>query len=157
MKLMTSNFGEIEVDQNQVITFEDGLPGFENLKQFTIIYDEENGLFSFMQSLEEDNICFTLINSLDIIKNYSFEVDDQLIAGLGPMGDKGLALYSIVVIPDNFENITANLLAPIIINMDTMKGMQVILNEENYQVKHPIYDYLLTYLKKDGESYVGVK
>ncbi|WP_105616948.1 flagellar assembly protein FliW [Vallitalea okinawensis] len=152
MEIKTRNFGTIEIEDDQILTFEDGIPGFEKLNKFALINDKKDYPFAFLQCVSDGDISLTIINPYDLIKDYSFEVDDTLIENLGQIKENNLAIYVVVVIPDNIEKITANLKAPIIINIEAKKGIQVALRNDNYQIKHPVFNELLACLSTEEEE-----
>lgn len=148
MLLNTANFGELEVKEDEVIIFEDGLPGFESIKKFIIINtDEENSLFSWLQSLENPNLAFVIINPVYFRKDYLVTIDDVTISSLKIEAQEDVAIYSIVVVPKDVSKISANLKAPLIINLKNKKGKQVILDNGEYHVRH----YILEELQKQGD------
>lgn len=146
MEIKTRNFGTLEIEEDKILTFQDGIPGFEKLSKFTLINNKEEQPFAFLQSIDDPDISLTIINPYDLIIDYSFEVDDAILRSLGEIKENNLGIYAVIVIPNEIEKITANLKAPIIINVESKKGMQVTLVNEKYQIKHPIYAELLTSL-----------
>jgi flagellar assembly factor FliW len=148
MLIQSRYFGEIEVDDNTIITFEEGIFGFSNYHRFAIIYDNE--FFCWLQSVEDKEVALPMIQTTMIFTDYCPEVDDNMILKIGELNQEDLLIYTIVVVPENIENMTTNLKAPIIVNTKTNKGIQVILNEE-YEVKHNLYDYLKQVKQKAGE------
>ena len=141
MIIETKNFGEITIDEDSIITFEKGIPGFEQRTKFILIVEQDCPC-CWMQSIEEPNLAFFLIDPLSFCPEYGPDVDDKYIEMLGEPVIDDLVLYAIVVIPDDIKNMTANLKAPVIINTKTRKGMQVYLEKSNYLMKYNIYDKL---------------
>lgn len=133
MKYLTRDFGEIEINESEIINFIQPIYGFEQLKKFTIIHDEEIGeSIAWMQSLENSSICFVLINSLSIDYNPKIPVDVK-----NQIGESKLECWVIAVVKDDFRQTTVNLKSPLFINFQTKSAMQVIL-EEDYPVKYQI-------------------
>ncbi|MCR5518170.1 MAG: flagellar assembly protein FliW [Lachnospiraceae bacterium] len=145
MKINTKNFGEIEIDDNKVIEFPNGIIGFDDLKKFTIIYDSEKedtqGIM-WLQSLDEEGFAMPVVNPLFVTDNYDPKVEEDLIKGIGDFSDEDLIVFCTVSVPIDIKNLSVNLKAPILINTATKKGIQVIVENEEYEVKHGIYDYL---------------
>lgn len=81
---------------------------------------------------------------------YSPEVDDEIIQSIGKLTQKDLDVYTIVVIPEDIQKMTTNLRAPIIINRETKKGIQAVVNDEEYDVRHNLYEQIQK-LKEAGE------
>ncbi len=136
MKLETKNFGTIEFENDAVITFESGLPAFEDKKQFVIIAEPDTD-FYYLQCTEDGDLSLVLIDLGGIMPNYNPLVNEEQLQELGKI-DNNLSIYNVCVIRDNIENMTINLMAPIVINNDTNKGKQVILENEEYSVKHTL-------------------
>lgn len=140
MKLRTKNFGEIEIDEQKIIDFPEGLLGFEEEKQFVIINteDEENP-FQWLQSVTNPNLAFVIINPFFVYPNYDIVIPKTAQERLKIQNKKDLIIYSIVVVPENIEKMTANLLGPVIININEKLGKQVILDDNRYSTKHYIF------------------
>lgn len=149
MTIKTRNFGEITIDENKVILFEDGIPGFPELKKFLLMLDnEESSPFYWLQSIEDNNICFVIMDLLNIIPDYNPLVEKELIEELGESDAEDLLVYNVAVIPKDIEKMSVNLKAPIVINSRTRKGRQVIANNEEYSIKFYLYEKL----KKDKKA-----
>ena len=140
MILNTKNFGEIEVREEDVLEFEYGIPGFENMTQFVILgkTDDENSPFFWLQSVQNSNLAFVIMNPRDLVPDYEVEID-MFTANLLKIKDENDALiYSIVTVPEDISKISINLKAPIVINAKNNKGCQVVLENEKYRFKHII-------------------
>ena len=141
----TKNFGTIDISEDKVITFPRGIMGFEQLKQFAIIFDSDKGDNSkimWLQSMDEPAFAMPVIDPLMVTDGYNPMVEDELLTEIGECnGDNILALVTLTVTSD-ITKITANLKAPIVINTDTKKACQIVVENDEYEIKHPIYDYL---------------
>jgi flagellar assembly factor FliW len=124
MKLVTDQFGEVEFEENIIIKFDDGIFGFEELKNFLVI-NEKEGLFYWLTSVEKPEIVFPLFPVA--LLNESFETKEDW----QPFG--------IVKLDKHPENITVNLKAPVYINHDIKKGYQKIIDTEKYPVDYPLF------------------
>jgi len=143
MLLKTRHFGEIEVDDEKIITFDAGLPGFEELKDFLIIEgSDDTSPFKWLQCVSDPQIAFAIANPFMIVRDYDFEISDEDAARLGIEKGEDIAVYAIVVVPENPERMTMNLKAPLIINSRNRKGAQIILDTDKYTVRHYILDEL---------------
>ena len=140
----TKVFGEIEVDESKLICFEDGILGFPELKRFMLIHDEENSgeFISWMQSIDEPGFAMPVIDPLRVCPDYNPEVEDELLKSLGDITEDELLVLVTVTVPPEIEKMTSNLKAPFIINAGTLKACQIILEDEQYLVKYPIYEVL---------------
>lgn len=129
---------DIEFDENATITFENGLYGFEDLKKYIIIDDSEGGNpFKWMHSLEED-ICFVVIDPRYVDPGYDFFLKEDAVQKLKADKSTEFMILSIVVVTDKIEDMTVNLRSPIVINSVNNKGVQVILDDEKYGIRHKV-------------------
>ena len=145
MLIKTRYFGEIDVDNTKIITFEDGLIGFENLKQFTLIYNNESessGTITWLQSLDEPLVAFPALSPFYVMTDYNPIVEDEVLDSLGQLTEENTAIFLTLTVPSDITKMTTNLKAPIIINVDTKKGCQVIAENPDYVVKYNIYDVI---------------
>lgn len=141
MKIISRNFGEIDFEEEKIIDFEEGIPGFKDLKKYIIIEDPES-TFCYLQSVEEKNICFIIINPFLLCKDYTIDIKEQEIEALGGGNEEKIGVYVIATVVGPLEEATVNLVAPIIIQNETKKGMQVILENTKYGTKHKIVELL---------------
>lgn len=143
MKLQTRNFGEIDFNEQAIITFENGIPGFNELKKYILIEDqEENSPFSYLQSVEDGNISFILANPYTFKKDYRAEIKEEYVAALGGGSVEDFSIYVIVTLQESIETATLNLLAPIILQAHTKKAKQVILEHSGYTTRHKLLELL---------------
>lgn len=139
MKVNTRYFGEIEIGEEKVIHFEDGLLGFEQYKDYTIIYDveaEDEPFFSWMQCVTEQSLAFPVVNPLKVCKDYNPVVEDELLAGLGDMQEDDLVVFLLATVPQDVQKTSVNMKAPLVINAGTRRGIQIVAENEDYEVKH---------------------
>ena len=143
MKLQTKNFGTIEFDENKAIIFEEGIPGFNELKRYIIIEDEEeDSPFAYLQSIEDGGVSFIIISPFVLKQDYTIEIKDQYVAALGGGSSQDFSVFVIATMIDKFELATVNLVAPLIIQSETRRGMQVILEKTSYTTRHNIVELL---------------
>lgn len=138
MTIKTKFFGEMEIDEKQIINFVDGIPGFSEYKQYVIINDEELG-FTFLQSVDEWSLCFITLPPAAIVGDYSFDLSDETVEKLELEKPEDAATLAILNIPEDFKKMTANLRAPIVINTKNNKGIQELLDGDNYSMKHQVF------------------
>jgi flagellar assembly factor FliW len=140
MLISTEVFGEIQIDKETIIKFKEGLLGFEEEKEFAIIDTEDkDSPFSWLQSINTPELAFVIINPFYAFPDYEFIVPKKIQEKLEIQDEKDIAIYSIVVIPEDMEKMTANLLGPIIININKKLGKQLILDDNRYSTKHFIF------------------
>lgn len=153
MKAATRLFGEIEIDESKIITFEDGIIGFSDMKKFTLIFDEEKEgrpSISWLQSMDEPEIAFPVMDPLFVCETYNPSVEEELLKNLGTIKEDNLYVLVTVTVPQNIKELAVNLKAPIVINTDTRKASQIIV-EDDLPVRYRIYEILEEAKKKAGE------
>lgn len=145
MQITTRFFGDIEIDDQKILHFEEGLIGFENLKKFTLIYnsEEENSKsIIWLQSLDEPMVAFPMINPFYVMTDYNPMINDEVLDSLGELKEENTALFLTLTVPADITKMTTNLKAPIVINAETKKGCQVIAENPEYVIKYNIYDVI---------------
>lgn len=140
VKLNTRNFGKIEIDEESIIEFPNGIPGFEDRKKYVLINnpDEENP-FQWLQSVDNSDLAFVVINPFLVKFDYDIVLPESAIEILKIEDEKDIALYTIVVVPENIEEMTTNLSGPIVINVKERLGKQIALDDSRYSTKHYIF------------------
>ena len=122
------------------ITFKDGIPAFEEYKNYQIEIDEDNP-FHKLQSLDQAELSFIIIDPFTIKPDYDFNLTDSTIEKLEIENVKDIAVYTMVTISnDDYKNMTTNLLAPMIINTKNNLAKQIILTDTDYKTKHKIIE-----------------
>lgn len=155
MLIKTKHFGEIELNEDKIIYFEKGVFGFEDYTKYTLLYDNDGAgqpEISWLQSLEEPSLAIPVINPFVVKKDYNPEVDDELLQPLGNVTEENVVVLISVTVPVDVEKISANLKAPFIINSDTRKGAQIIVENPDYAVKYYFYEnFIADHAVKEGK------
>jgi len=139
MKINTKYFGQIEVNDSEQITFGKGLFGFEENKSFFVLsFDEEDDTLQCLQSAEDPNLAFVILNPFSILDSYDPLLIKEDLADLDAQGDTSLVFYSIAVLHDDFKDTTVNLKCPVVINLEKKLAKQVILEDSSYSLRHPM-------------------
>lgn len=140
MKVQSSLLGELEIEENRIIHFPEGIPAFEREKQFVIIPMDEGGPFYYLQSILNPDLCLIIAQPFTFFPKYEVEIADEDMARLGmEPGNPNLAIYVVLTIPEDFKFTTANLLAPVIINPENRLAIQYIAIKTSYTTRHPIF------------------
>jgi len=139
-KVSTVRFGEIEVDESKVVHFSQGIPAFEEEHEFLIIPYDETSPYVFLQSLATPDLAFLMTMPFLFFQDYEFEIDDDSLARLGIKSQEELLIYVLLTLPGGkVQEMTANLMAPIIINTTNMQARQVVLDKSRYNTKHRLF------------------
>ena len=120
------------------LVFEKGLPGFENYKNFEINEIEENQKFKVINSIDDKNIGFIAVSPFDIKKDYEIKLDDDTINSLKIDKPEEVLLLNIVTLGKKLENSTVNLKAPLVISIKNNLGVQLILQDDKYNIKETL-------------------
>ena len=148
MLVRTRLFGEIDLDDNKIIYFENGIFGFEDYKRYTLLFDSEEGERSditWLQCLDEPELAIPVISPFIIKEDYNPEVEDELLKPLGEVNEENIVLLTSITVPADPEKVSANLKAPFVINSDTRKAAQVIVENLDYEIKYYFYEPLMAY------------
>lgn len=145
MQIQTKYFGEVEIEESKIIHFNRGLMGFEEYKDYTIIYDIESkgNKISWLQCATEPTIALPIMNPLDVVANYNPSIASASLDELEGLSEENMAIFTIVTVPSNVKNMTINLKAPIIINSQTTQAIQVIADNKEYSVRNNLYELLI--------------
>lgn len=154
MLIKTRHFGEIDLDESKIITFDNGILGFEDYKNYTLLYDDENGErpdISWLQSLDEPSLAIPVISPFLVMQDYNPDIEDEYLKPLGEINETNIVVLVSITVASEIEKISANLKAPFIINSDTRKGAQIIVENPEYQIKYRFYDQLKAHkARKEG-------
>lgn len=140
---MSTRFGELEVDEEIVITFPEGLIGFEQCRRFVVVRHEESSAFRWLQSLDMPAVAFPIIEPNQVRPDYAPTIGDADARALDLDSDTHALLFTIVTVPPGQpQEMTVNLLGPLVINVLTRRGRQVIVQDEDYTTRHRVVDEL---------------
>lgn len=143
MILETKHFGQIELKDEDIILFEEGILGFEDVKKFGLISNEDpESPFCWLQAIDRPELAFAMVDPFAIKKDYDFDLKEETVSALEIDSPTQVNVLSIVVVPEDLNKISMNLKAPIVINSEKKKAAQVILDTDRYTVRHYIMDEL---------------
>ena len=139
-KIMTSRFGEIDVEDDAVIHFSAGIPAFEEEHEFLIIPYGADGTYVFLQSVKTPDLAFLMTMPLTFFPDYEFTIDDDVERELELTSPDDVLIYTVLTLSGKeIRDLTANLIAPIVINAKTRKGKQIVLDRSPYTTKHRLF------------------
>lgn len=139
-KVNTLRFGEVEVAEDKVVHFADGIPAFEDEHEFVIVpYDEESP-YVFLQSLTTPDLAFLMTVPFIFFPEYEFEIDDENQNKLELTKQEDMVVYTLLTINGGkVKDMTANLMAPVVLNTANMQARQVVLDRSSYTTKHRLF------------------
>jgi flagellar assembly factor FliW len=137
MNIQTKFHGEQEINTNEIIKFNTGIPGFLDEKEFIILPIEGTDLY-VLQSVRSQQVAFIITDPFLIFPQYEFDLSQEVIEVLEIESEKEVSTFVILTVKDPFQETTANLQAPVIINQNKKLGKQHILTNTSYQTRHKI-------------------
>ena len=130
MTISTRDFGKMDIDENSVLEFKLPILGFDEFRQFVILYDDEIGdSFAWLQSIDSSDVCFIIIDPMRFIPDYAPALPEEMLAKIGSSAN-GAALRCLMVVRTGIEDATVNLKSPIIINPAKKLAGQIVLDED---------------------------
>lgn len=139
-KVNTLRFGEVEVAEDKIVHFADGIPAFEDEHDFVIVpYDEESP-YVFLQSLETPDLAFLMTMPFVFFPDYEFEIDDENQDKLKLSRQEDMLIYTLITVNNGkVQDMTANLMAPVVLNTANMQARQLVLDKSGYTTKHRLF------------------
>lgn len=138
MKIQSTILGQVEASESEILTFDNGLPGFENEKNFILLSIEGNEVYQILQSINSKEVGFVTANPYLFISDYTFDLDDSTVEALNIEFEEDIIVLTIVTVKEPFNASTVNLKAPVIINTKSKKAKQCILENADYPIRYSI-------------------
>lgn len=135
----TTRFGKVDYAAEDVVRFEHGLLGFEDKREFVLIQHKETP-YRWLQSVEDGPLAFLVVDPGLFLADYAPEVPTSLADELGLTEESPRLVYTIVTIPQGKpQEMTLNLAGPILVNAESGQAKQVVLDTEEYPLKHRVF------------------
>lgn len=142
MRITTSRFGAIDLTDEDLITFPEGLLGFGDLRTFVLLDDPSDEIFAWLQSCEQPGVAFPVLEPELFVPNYKPMLSKGDLEILQATAQQSLRYFSIITIPQEPTQMTANLKAPIVLNVATRRARQCVLQDNNLAIREPIFSKL---------------
>ena len=126
-KIPSVTFGEVEIDESQIYDFPEGIPGLDGITKYYLIDNPELAPFKWLQACEPNYLSLMVLDPRFIDPDYQVSLRSEFMDVLGECKTEDLSIHSLIVIPEDPKKMTANLLAPIVLNKKALKGMQVVV------------------------------
>ncbi len=143
MLIRTERFGDLEADEDRIIHFTVGMPGFCHLYRYVLIEQQEQLPFRWLQAVDDPELAFLVIKPEEFMPSYDPPIPEADLKGLGLKNLREAEIYCLVTVPGEPREMTANLRAPVLINPKNRKARQVILADGGYAIKHRILEGML--------------
>ena len=139
-KINTLRFGELEIEEDKIVQFDDGIPAFEDEHEFVILPYDSDSPYVFLQSVKTPELAFMMAMPFVFFPDYEFQLDDVITKRLGIRTAEDVLIYVLITIPaGEFKDMTANLVAPVVISRRTFLAKQVVLEKSKYTTKHRLF------------------
>lgn len=138
MKINTKFFGEIEIEEEKIITFPNGIIGFEDLKRFVLIDHPGSETIKWLQSVEEKGFALPVIDPVNFFPDYDPVIAESDLKNLNLNSIEDVVVLSILTVPQDVNKTTVNLKAPIVLNPIDRLGAQLIAENPEYKIKQPV-------------------
>lgn len=142
MVVNTTRFGSIEIAREDVLTFSEGLLGFNDLENFVLLDDPNDEIFAWLQSCDEASIAFPVLEPELFEDNYSLKLSKTDLDSLQAKDTTGLRSFCIITIPEDPARMTANLKAPVVVNLEKRVARQCVLQDNKLEIREPIFTKL---------------
>ncbi len=142
MIIQTSRFGQVALKQEDILNFPEGLLGFADLRQFVLLDDPNDEIFAWLQSCESPQIAFPVLEPELFTESYKTTLTKSDLENLKLVSPEKPRYFSIVTIPDDPTQMTANLKAPIVINVASKLARQCVLQDNHLAIREPIFTKL---------------
>ena len=142
MKISTKYFGDIEYDKKDVLSFPKGLFAFEDEKEFLLLpFSGSEGAMLCLQSLGTPQLAFVVMNPFSLRQEYAPQLQPEELKEMGVGDSRDLCFYVLCVVKNPVSSSTVNLKCPVAINDETRQGMQVILEGDDYEMRHLLSEF----------------
>lgn len=136
---LSERFGEIVYTQDDVLSFPRGIPAFENNRSWVLVGEEDNAV-KWLQNIEDGALALPVTTPDAVKPDYNARIPEDELELVGSLDPSDLALLIVVSIPEGAPwNMTANLRAPILLNLKTRRAVQVIALNEEYPIRHVVF------------------
>jgi flagellar assembly factor FliW len=142
----TGRFGQLTVGDDEVIRFPQGLLGFPDLKEFCLIDPGDETLILWLQSLQSREVAFPVLEPKIFRPDYTARLSAAELRELKLENINQSAVFTILTIPEDILQMTSNLKAPVVVNLKEQLGRQVVLQENEYSIKHLMFRELRQHL-----------
>ncbi|MFP4036858.1 MAG: flagellar assembly protein FliW [Desulfobacteraceae bacterium] len=138
-RIKTTRFGEVEIDEAKVVHFHEGMIGFPDHRNFVLLEHKPGSPFMWLQSTEDPDLAFVLTNPFIMKSDYLEDLPhEERRRVLGENGKSPLVLAVVTIPPGDAHRATVNLLGPLVIDIESRTGRQVILAGSDYHTRHPL-------------------
>jgi len=153
MLIESARFGKLDIAEDSIISFPEGILGFEEHRRFAILSCEQTDPVQWLHSIDDPGISLPIINPFLLKSDYNIEVDDSELKPLKTSVEEDIIVYCVTVLPNELKDVTINFAAPILINYKRNVGKQVVMGVvDDKLIRYPAFELLQKYFKEVAES-----
>jgi len=152
MLIQTSRFGPVNLQDEDILEFPEGILGFSDLRRFVLLDDPNDEIFAWLQSCELAQIAFPVLEPELFSQTYQLSLTKHDLESLGLKSSESVRSFSIITIPDDPTQMTANLKAPVVINVQKRVARQIVLQDNNLAIREPIFSKLQSRVVQNPQS-----
>ncbi len=139
LKIQTTRFGEVEVEDQSIILVQGGIIGFTRYERYMIIEHNSESPFFWLQAVDSPDLAFVIVDPCLFMPDFNLTLSEPILADLKAQESQEVAVHVLVTIPHGRpQEMTANLLGPLVINTQAKLARQIIVDDERYSHRHPI-------------------
>lgn len=127
------------VDEQNIIHFDEGMLGFEEVKEYLLYHEDENGIIWSLQSTEADVPSFIVVDPYPLVSDYNPQLTKAELDYFGETDTANLCVLVVAVIKPNLKDSVVNLKAPIVIDVNSKKAKQIILENCDYPIRFKLF------------------
>lgn len=139
MTINTTRFGQVEIQESDILAFPEGILGFAELHKFVLLDDPNDDIFAWLQSCDEAAIAFPVLEPELFHENYKINLAKADFEALKMANLERSRLFCIITIPDEPTQMTANMKAPVVINVDARLARQCVLQDNSMAIREPVF------------------
>lgn len=140
MRVQTTRYGAVDVSEEDVLEFERGLFGFEDVRRWVLLEHGPKSPLRLLQAVGQPELAFVVLEPFLICPDYTLELSAEDAAAVHWWDDSGVLVLATVGIPDDPGEMTANLKGPILVNAERRRGRQVLLPGDRWSPRHRVLD-----------------
>lgn len=138
MEINTRDFGLVQVDDEAIYEFPDGVYGFEKDKHFAVFEKtiEKDVSLLYLQSVENPVPCFLVFDPTKYYPSYTPEISQEDLEGFSTKNPEDLIFLVIATVPDSVKELSMNIKSPIVLDPKARIAKQIILKNTDYEIRY---------------------
>ncbi|MBI4776574.1 MAG: flagellar assembly protein FliW [Deltaproteobacteria bacterium] len=136
MKVSTTRFGDLDVEETAIMSVKEGILGFSGFERYFFLESDKSSPFKWLQSAEDPELAFVVVDPRSIEPDYRIALEPEDAAAISIENVEDCVVYCIVTVGQDPSRITANLAGPILINTKINVAKQLVLTDSDYSTRH---------------------